>query len=179
MGVTNAPCPSRRFTLECHPFHSHHNQRQSLMVTTAAGLSDVRVLDLSQDIAGPYAAHLLGAFGADVMKVEPPGVGDRTRRRGPFADDIPDPNRRRAIPVPQPQQARRNPGLEHAHGLPSRAQAHRPGRRGDRQLRAGQPPVPRFSRAAGCGRTTRRLSSRPSPTSGAPGLTAATGAANW
>ena len=63
------------------------------MVTTAAGLSDVRVLDLSQDIAGPYAAHLLGAFGADVVKVEPPGVGDRTRRRGPFADDIPDPNR--------------------------------------------------------------------------------------
>lgn len=63
------------------------------MVTTAVGLSDVRVLDLSQDIAGPYAACLLGAFGADVIKVEPPGVGDLTRRRGPFADDEPDPNR--------------------------------------------------------------------------------------
>ncbi len=63
------------------------------MVTTAVGLSDVRVLDLSQDIAGPYAAYLLGAFGADVIKVEPPGRGDLTRRRGPFADDEPDPNR--------------------------------------------------------------------------------------
>ncbi len=63
------------------------------MVTTAAGLSDVRVLDLSQDIAGPYAACLLGAFGADVIKVEPPGYGDLTRRRGPFANDVPDPNR--------------------------------------------------------------------------------------
>ena len=63
------------------------------MVTTAVGLSDVRVLDLSQDIAGPYAACLLGAFGADVIKVEPPGQGDVTRRRGPFAADEPDPNR--------------------------------------------------------------------------------------
>ena len=63
------------------------------MVTTAAGLSDVRVLDLSQDIAGPYAACLLGAFGADVIKVEPPGTGDVTRRRGPFANDEPDPDR--------------------------------------------------------------------------------------
>ena len=63
------------------------------MVTTAVGLSDVRVLDLSQDIAGPYAACLMGAFGADVIKVEPPGVGDLTRRRGPFANDEPDPNR--------------------------------------------------------------------------------------
>ena len=60
------------------------------MVTTAAGLSDVRVLDLSQDIAGPYAACLLGAFGADVIKVEPPGSGDVTRRRGPFPNDEPD-----------------------------------------------------------------------------------------
>ena len=63
------------------------------MVTTAAGLSDVRVLDLSQEISGPYAACLLGAFGADVIKVEPPGSGDVTRRRGPFANDEPDPDR--------------------------------------------------------------------------------------
>ena len=63
------------------------------MVTTAAGLSDVRVLDLSQDIAGPYAACLLGAFGADVIKVEPPGSGDVTRRRGPFPNDEPDSDR--------------------------------------------------------------------------------------
>lgn len=42
-------------------------------------LSDLRVLDLSQVMAGPFACMLLGDMGADVIKVEPPGVGDQTR----------------------------------------------------------------------------------------------------
>jgi CoA:oxalate CoA-transferase len=47
-------------------------------------LSDVRVLDLSQGVAGPFCAKLLAGLGAEVIKVEPPGVGDRSRRAGPF-----------------------------------------------------------------------------------------------
>lgn len=42
-------------------------------------LADVRVLDLSQVMAGPFACMLLGDMGADVIKVEPPGTGDQTR----------------------------------------------------------------------------------------------------
>ena len=61
------------------------------MVSTASGLSDARVIDLTQDVAGAYCAYLLGAFGADVIKVEPPGTGDRTRNRGPFPNDEPHP----------------------------------------------------------------------------------------
>jgi crotonobetainyl-CoA:carnitine CoA-transferase CaiB-like acyl-CoA transferase len=53
---------------------------------------DVVVLDLTHHIAGPYATKLLAVFGADVIKVEPPG-GDIARRLGPFKDDVPHPER--------------------------------------------------------------------------------------
>ena len=47
-------------------------------------LDGVRVLDLSQGLAGPYCAMLLGNGGADVVKVEPPD-GDDARRYAPAA----------------------------------------------------------------------------------------------
>jgi len=43
-------------------------------------LRNVRVLDVSQIMAGPFCSMLLGDMGADVIKVEPPGSGDQTRR---------------------------------------------------------------------------------------------------
>ncbi len=55
-------------------------------------LSDVRVVDVSQGIAGPYATKLLADSGASVVKVEPPD-GDYSRRIGPFPGDRPDPEK--------------------------------------------------------------------------------------
>lgn len=46
-------------------------------------LEGVRVLDLSRILAGPWATQVLADFGADVIKVERPGVGDDTRSWGP------------------------------------------------------------------------------------------------
>lgn len=43
-------------------------------------LEGVRVLELGSLIAGPYAASILAQFGAEVIKVEPPGTGDPLRR---------------------------------------------------------------------------------------------------
>ncbi|WP_243288514.1 CaiB/BaiF CoA transferase family protein [Geothrix terrae] len=43
-------------------------------------LSGIRVLELGQLIAGPFAAKILGEFGAEVIKVEPPGAGDPLRK---------------------------------------------------------------------------------------------------
>jgi crotonobetainyl-CoA:carnitine CoA-transferase CaiB-like acyl-CoA transferase len=59
---------------------------------TDRALSDVRVVDISQGIAGPYATKLLAGSGALVTKVEPP-AGDYSRRLGPFPDDVPDPEK--------------------------------------------------------------------------------------
>jgi formyl-CoA transferase/CoA:oxalate CoA-transferase len=51
------------------------------------------VLDLTQGIAGPYVTKLYSDYGADVMKVERPGLGDPTRRIGPFPGDDPHPEK--------------------------------------------------------------------------------------
>jgi crotonobetainyl-CoA:carnitine CoA-transferase CaiB-like acyl-CoA transferase len=46
-------------------------------------LDSIRVVELTEALAGPYCAMLLGDFGADVIKVEKPGVGDQSRSWGP------------------------------------------------------------------------------------------------
>lgn len=51
-------------------------------------LDDVKVLDLTHHIAGPYATRLLADFGADVIKIERP-AGDIARYYGPFKGDKP------------------------------------------------------------------------------------------
>lgn len=50
-------------------------------------LEDVRVLELAQIVAGPFAGVLMAEFGAEVIKVEMPGRGDDIRRMGPTEGD--------------------------------------------------------------------------------------------
>jgi crotonobetainyl-CoA:carnitine CoA-transferase CaiB-like acyl-CoA transferase len=52
---------------------------------------DIKVVELCSFIAGPYCSRLLADFGADVIKIEPPGVGDVARKQGPFPGDHPNP----------------------------------------------------------------------------------------
>jgi crotonobetainyl-CoA:carnitine CoA-transferase CaiB-like acyl-CoA transferase len=59
----------------------------------AQPFSDLRVIDLTNGIAGPYCTKLLADFGADVIKVERPGLGDYARRLGPFPSDVSHPEK--------------------------------------------------------------------------------------
>ncbi|MGA1598453.1 MAG: CaiB/BaiF CoA transferase family protein [bacterium] len=53
------------------------------MNSSSGPLRGLRILDLSRILAGPVCTQLLGDLGADVIKVEKPGVGDDTRTWGP------------------------------------------------------------------------------------------------
>ena len=55
-------------------------------------LSDLRVIECAEGVAGPYCGKLFADLGADAIKVEPP-QGDRSRLDGPFPDGVAHPER--------------------------------------------------------------------------------------
>ncbi len=54
-------------------------------------LGHLKVLELGNFVTGPYCTKLLADLGAEVIKIEAPGVGDDSRRKGPFLEDTPHP----------------------------------------------------------------------------------------
>lgn len=52
-------------------------------------LSGLKVVEYSQFISGPYCGKLIADLGAEVIKIEAPGLGDKARSWGPFPQDMP------------------------------------------------------------------------------------------
>jgi crotonobetainyl-CoA:carnitine CoA-transferase CaiB-like acyl-CoA transferase len=55
--------------------------------------SDLKVVEFSEFVSGPYCGKLLSDMGAEVIKVEKPGLGDKARSWGPFPQNLPDPEK--------------------------------------------------------------------------------------
>jgi crotonobetainyl-CoA:carnitine CoA-transferase CaiB-like acyl-CoA transferase len=51
-------------------------------------LADIRVVDLTRILAGPFCSMILGDLGADVIKVESPGAGDHVRTQGEIVEGL-------------------------------------------------------------------------------------------
>ena len=56
-------------------------------------LEGLKVVEYGQFISASYCTKMMADLGAEVIKVEEPGVGDESRRYGPFPDDVPHPER--------------------------------------------------------------------------------------
>lgn len=61
------------------------------MTTTNQALAGIKVIEYGELVCAPYCAKLLADLGAEVIKIEEPGIGDVARRRPPFLNDRPDP----------------------------------------------------------------------------------------
>ena len=56
-------------------------------------LSSLKIIEVGDLVSAPYAAKLMADMGAEVIKIERPGLGDRARTRGPFPGDSPHPEK--------------------------------------------------------------------------------------
>ncbi len=56
-------------------------------------LSGLKVVEYSEFVSGPYCGRLLTGLGAELIKVEKPGLGDKARSWGPFPQDLPHPEK--------------------------------------------------------------------------------------
>ncbi len=95
-------------------------------------LAGIRVVDLTQVLAGPTATMLLADLGADVIKVEPPGAGDLSRlaryAKGGINSTVANANRgKRSIQIDLTTEAGRGLGLKLLAGCDVAVQNMRPG----------------------------------------------------
>jgi crotonobetainyl-CoA:carnitine CoA-transferase CaiB-like acyl-CoA transferase len=56
---------------------------------TKKALDGVKIIEFCECVAGPYCGKLMADMGAEVIKIEKPGTGDKARSWGPFPNDIP------------------------------------------------------------------------------------------
>ena len=73
------PAPRALFGATAHSGFMIHTSSSPAKSAAVGPLAGLKVVELGQLIAGPFAARTLADFGAEVIKIEPPGAGDPLR----------------------------------------------------------------------------------------------------
>jgi crotonobetainyl-CoA:carnitine CoA-transferase CaiB-like acyl-CoA transferase len=63
------------------------------MSSNKTALDDLKVVEYAQMVSGPMCGKMFADMGAEVIKIEPPGIGDEARRHPPFVGDAPHPEK--------------------------------------------------------------------------------------
>ena len=80
------------YTAPMSPLPAPDTSPPTVSALPSAPLEGIRVVEWGELVSAPFCARLLAEMGADVVKVEPPD-GDPARRRGPYPDAVPHPER--------------------------------------------------------------------------------------
>src|SRR2546428_682363 len=79
--------------------HNGHINRRTRVISQEVSsmadkaLSAYRVLELGEGVSAAYCTKLMADLGAEVIKIEEPGIGDSSRSAGPFPGDVPHPDK--------------------------------------------------------------------------------------
>ena len=79
--VRSRACEARR-----QDIGARRARREARLMPAAGPLGDIRVLDIATFVAAPFCGTILSDFGAEVIKIEQPGIGDSLRRFGTATD---------------------------------------------------------------------------------------------
>jgi crotonobetainyl-CoA:carnitine CoA-transferase CaiB-like acyl-CoA transferase len=72
---------------------SHEDELRETTKLAAAALDDLKVVEYAGMVSGPMCGKLFADMGAEVVKIEPPGLGDEARSHPPFPADLPHPEK--------------------------------------------------------------------------------------
>jgi crotonobetainyl-CoA:carnitine CoA-transferase CaiB-like acyl-CoA transferase len=66
---------------------------EGVVILASRALDDLKVVEYAEIVSGPMCNKMFADMGAEVLRIEPPRIGDEARSRPPFPGDVPHPEK--------------------------------------------------------------------------------------